>query len=523
MTNDPTSADGAQAPSSLSRRDFLRVAGITGASAFICRPQVGTAKAPQSRALASKASSNVQVISGYMSAKSLTVNAGKTVRFDPHVTTTVELTGNAVIYGRLEMKPASPAVVHTLRFVGVDESKFVGGGMDVLDTDVGLWVMGDGVLDLAGPRRQPWNRIGVSDTWLPSDELIVTPTAIGDYSGFKPFTAGSQVPRVPGMPAAEVLNLTRNVRIEGTPSGRTHVIIMSTQPQFVRRVAIRYVGPRKNGTNVLGRYGLHFHHCGNASAGSMVTGTVVRDAGNHAFVPHMSNGITFRRCISYNTQEDAYWWDYGDSSDRIVFQDCVAARVLAGTEVYRLAGFVMGPSVTPGSNSCVRCVAVGVQGDVNSSGFIWDEDNEGIWVNEECLGHNNVMDGIFTWQNTDKIHDIDKFIGYRNGKAGIEHGAYVNSYQYSDAVLRENGQAGFYVHSQSVVDYPRPQLFTRPKIIGNGVTKYGMVLGLAPGFPPPPPGKGSMPSVAKTPSVGGCSKAYYQPDGLPISDLLTVT
>ncbi len=526
MNNEPSSTTEAQAQhSALTRRDFLRVAGLTGAGAFICRPGGGGTQSHQSRKSSAEltpSKDKVHTISGYVSGNKMVVDPGTVLRFDPNANTTVELTGNLVVYGRLEMKPASTDVVHTIRFLNIDESKFVGGGIDVLDTDVGLWVMNNGALDLAGPRRQPWNRLGYSATWLPTDELILTPTAVGDYSGFKSFKAGSQVPQVPGMPAAEVLNLTRNVRIEGTPNGRAHVFILSNQPQHIRRVAFRYVGPRKNGTVVLGRYGVHFHMCNNGSAGSMVTGVVVRDTGSHAFVPHMSNGISFKRCISYNTQEDAYWWDYGTPSDGLLYQDCVAAKVLSGTEVYRLAGFVMGPSTRQGSNRCIKCVAVGVQGDVNSSGFIWDEDNEGVWVHQDCVGHNNVMDGIFTWQNTDKIHDVERFIGYRNGKAGIEHGAYVNSYQYSDAIVQENGYAGFLVHSQSVKDYSRPQLFTRPTVIGNGVTKYGMVLGLAPGFPPPPPGQGSTPSICTSPKISGCQTNYYQPDGLPISDVLTI-
>jgi hypothetical protein len=510
------------------RRDFLRLSALASMTPFFCRLAPATSGPGRIAIRASRGTpGSVRVLSGHVSLHSLTVDAGSTVQFDPNRTTTVELSGNAILYGLLQMRPARPEVIHTLRFVGVDESKFVGGGTVPLDTDVGLWVMGGGELDLMGTPRQAWNRTGTSPTWLAGDEIVVAPTAIGDYTGFEPFTPGSPVPQVEGMPAAEVMNLTRNVRIEGTPGGRSHVFILSSVPQSIRNAAIRHMGPRQGNAPVLGRYGCHFHMCGDGSRGSIVKNVVVRDAGSHAFVPHMSNGIQFKSCISYNTQEDAYWYDYKTSSDDLLFKGCVAALVLSGEEVYRLAGFVMGPSMTQKSNRCLGCVAVGVQGDVNASGFLWDEDNEGVWVHQDCVGHNNVKDGIFTWQNTQIDHLVERFTGYRNGKNGIEHGAYVNNYTYSDALLKENAEAGFYVHSQSgnpAYGYPDPQRFIRPVIVGNGVTQYGFVLGLAPGTIPPPPGKDTAPSIATGPNITGCTVAdYYQPNGLPISSVLTIT
>ncbi len=44
---------------------------------------------------------------------------------------------------------------------------------------------------------------------------------------------------------AEVMNLTRNVRIEGTPTGKGHIFIRSTQPHTIKYIAIRNMGARK--------------------------------------------------------------------------------------------------------------------------------------------------------------------------------------------------------------------------------------------------------------------------------------
>lgn len=65
------------------------------------------------------------------------------------------------------------------------------------------------------------------------------------------------------------MNLTCNVRIEGTEGHRAHVFIHSSQPQSIRYAQLRYMGPRQADGGytslVLGRYGLHFH-MGSASA-----------------------------------------------------------------------------------------------------------------------------------------------------------------------------------------------------------------------------------------------------------------
>ncbi len=80
----------------------------------------------------------------------------------------------------------------------------------------------------------------------------------------------------------------------------------------VQHVAFRYLGPRKDlgGTYVKeqvgGRYGLHFHHCNDGSDGSIVEGCVMRDIDNHAYVPHVSHGITMHHNIAFNCTEATF-------------------------------------------------------------------------------------------------------------------------------------------------------------------------------------------------------------------------
>lgn len=348
----------------------------------------------------------------------------------------VRTNGNVIVRGRLKMRPGA-----TLRFVNVDESRFVGGGMHPIRSDVGLWIMGQGVLDARGTPKVAWNRTGDDPTWRGRDELVALPVADGDYSP-APHQKGAAPPSVTlegSTYTAEVLNLSRDVRIEGTPEGRTHIFIRSRKRQKIKNVVIRYVGPRQKGDVVLGRYGLHFHMCGAGSKGSLVEGVVIRDAGSHAFVPHNSNGVTFRSCISYNTLEDAYWWDDDGTTNGTVWENSVAALVRSDPPFrgFRLHGFRLSNKK---GNVCRGCVAAAVQGNADAAGFGWPEGHDGVWTFEDNLAHNNRVNGIFVWQNGSEIHTITRFTAFHNGGAGVSHGAYGNNYVYEDLDLRGNGE-----------------------------------------------------------------------------------
>src|SRR5881396_2302260 len=117
---------------------------------------------------------------------------------------------------------------------------------------------------------------------------------------------------------------------------------------------------------------------GDQSRVTLVTWAKVRVSRIHAFVPHMSNGITLQDCISHNTFEDAFWYDPSSSqtdilmSNDLVWDRCVAslAQVDPAFRGYRLTGFNLGQ----GMNNVIRnSVAVGNQGNYTASGFMWPE------------------------------------------------------------------------------------------------------------------------------------------------------
>ena len=443
-----------------------------------------------------------------------TIPADHTVELAPNADTTVTLGGNLVVEGTLRSQPAS-GVTHTIRFTGIDESKFVGGGNEPLASDVGLWVTDLGRLDLSGNEKLAWTRAAASIPagattavleaapigWQAGDEIMVAPTEDPNVNGFSTHhevrtvtsVNGSTVgfgslafahPRVTVKPGvsygAEIVNLTRSVRIEGQDAThRSHVWIKSGVPQSIRNVSIRYVAPQTSSPadSVLGRYGLHFHRMGEGARGSLVEGVVVRQTGGPGFALHASNGVTVRNTVAHDVQSAAYWYDPGatEAPNDALYDGALASYVRPTPKqgsAHRLTAFLLGRG---NGNGCLRCVAVGVQGGKNASGFEWPEGEVGVWRFEDSLAHNNARDGIFVWQNATGGHFIDRFTAYHNGSSGVEHGAYTNAYHYRDNVFYGNKSAGVILHAASL-DQPPPASFERPYVDGAGITQNAVLL-----------------------------------------------
>jgi hypothetical protein len=387
---------------------------------------------------------------------------------------TLQSSKNIIVNGIMSAFPQS-GFNNTIRFIDVDESKFVGGGHDVLDMDIGLWIIGTGQLNLQGTEKTSWtNEQGsiIAPTsslmplqyknWSVGDELLITPTEKGSVA-YDVVTMqsidGEDIFVKPGLSnhpiiddryTPEIANLTRNVRIEGTATGQSHIFIGSTAPQTIRYVALRFMGPRKQqrGTTVkefvVGRYAVHFHHCGHID-GTVIEGCVARDCGSHVFVPHGSHGIHFLHNVTYNTFEHAFWYDPGHSTHNNKWNYNLVTRLnyvpgainmsLAETDpdtppTFSAGGFMLGEG---DGNECIGNCVVGAVGDPHDGGgYQWparDENkNEGIWVFKDNLAH-NCSTGLQVWQNTVLNHIVENYQAYSN-TVDIFHGAYANSYRY---------------------------------------------------------------------------------------------
>ena len=429
--------------------------------------------------------SHTVVIDVSATVSGLYIDQNAVLKFTENTSVTLQSARNIIVLGKLEMRPSSASFIHTLRFVGINENVYVGGGMDPIDTDTGLWVMGAGSLDLMGAPKMSWTNaasavspgasaIAANNTtgWLPGDELCITPTAPASegaaYIAFEETAiqslSGSIVslskaitynhPAVYNRWTPEVLNLTRNVRIEGTASGKAHVFIRSSVPQSIRFVQLRYLGPRKdiNGDGikefVAGRYCIHFHHSMDGSRGSLIEGCVVRNAGSHAYVPHGSHGTTFKNNVAYNVTETAFWWDEGHMTHDTVWDGNIVAKcdfIFQSLDVLNTNeqmppnlssnGFLLGVG---DGNVANNNVVVGTYGDAEAGGgYNWEANNDGVWEFKNNLAHNNEA-GIRVWQVTTRNHVVEDFFAYHN-TIGIFHGAYANSYRYNKGILYGNG------------------------------------------------------------------------------------
>ncbi len=459
---------------------------------------------------------------------SLTVAEGVTLRLDPAQSVKVESIGNIEVNGTLEMQPATAAVVHELHFPAVDEDIFVGGGHEVLATDVGLWVTHDGTIIANGSAKTPWTRLtgAVSATatsievedaagWRVGDEIVIVPhepptvanhwlhydeRTIASITGSGPYTIGLSALTYPHNAVtfhgetytAEVLNLTRNVKISGTSGGRTHFMIMGhSEVSYVEAV---HTGPRNLLDdddfiqNTLGRYSFHWHEVKGHGVGVVVEGCVSHKSGGHAFVPHSTNGMTFDRCIVHDTFDEAFWYDtftFGTSVTDgpdfqppvdVTFDRCVASKVQVNpsSRGFRLSGFHIAHGM---ANAISECVAVGVQGNVDSAGFGWVEGAVSVFgFTGGIRAHNCRRHGLFVWQNTPLAHFVEETTSWWNGGAGLSHGAYVNAYHYRDTcVAYGNGEAALVMSAQNRANTPNgPLRFTGCTLDGAGISAYAV-------------------------------------------------
>lgn len=409
-----------------------------------------------------------------------TIALGVTEDFDPNANTTVITDHNFIVRGTLRMRP-NPGFTHILRFVNVDESIFVGGivgGMSrtPVATDVGLWVVDTGVLDAVGDPKVGWNRTGDDPTWDPTDTMLRVPWDKGDYTTFATHAKGDPLQTLVApdgsIDVQECFNLTRSVQIEGTSGHRSHIFISSDSPQVIKYVRSRYMGPRKmssagNTEVVRGRWMFHLHHMSDAAGrASILEGCVAADGGSHAFVAHGSNGVTFRDCIAWNCNTDAFWWDTEaatDASADVLYDHCLVARIPIITgefQQYTISGYRL-----QGTNGTVRdSVCVGNRGARTNPGFEWPEPGgsppevtHGLWANSGNVAHNNAGVGIYFWQNDHVAHQITDFRAFRNGGAGVIQGAYGTASHWDDVTVYDNnggvayGHFRFLAHSRTVL------------------------------------------------------------------------
>ncbi len=340
--------------------------------------------------------------------------------------------------GTIAMRPGS-----RLQFVGVTPEQYVGGGMryeDRFKRDWGIWVGGTGVLDIQGTPKVGWNRTGSDPSWLTGDELWISPTDAGDRTPRRWFP-GQPIPRIsPRVPAAEVMNVTRDIEIRGG-----HIHISSNQPSIIQYVTLRGMGVFRPNVGsdgaTTGRYVLHLHMQGDGSRGMVIQGVAAIDSRGRVYVPHTSHGVTFRDNVSVNSMAEAFWWDHGDQTNDLLVDRLSASGVVVDRSYTGQANRQNVIDLPFGINmTMTNSVASGGAGGRLSSGFEWVTGNrrdDVHWTFANNVAHNNGT-GLRFWNNSGQPHHIFDNISYRNG-TGLENGAYNNANRYTGLLLFDNG------------------------------------------------------------------------------------
>jgi hypothetical protein len=422
------------------------------------------------------------------------VEGGGELIHDPSGSNSLVSTRNGVIKGLYKSDPISSSVVHTLTFSGINENNFVGGGLDVKESDVGLWVMEGGILYLRGAAKTPHTNatgsvaagatsmtVASAVGWKVGDEIVICPTEDMDLSGgdwntttntpIYPWhaeferriltsvsanTVGWTTPLAHAHNSvsssigagtyaassrtwtAEVINLSRNVKIRGTSTGRTHIFIRNSiqATQLIEYVELQHMGPRKIDPAihasipalVSGRYYLHFHFGDYFSQGSIVYGVSIYDGGNRGFVPHETHRITMSNSSAFNLQENGFWWDEGEQSHYTTWEDnIVAGMTFNGLANSRTSAY----QINQGDGNAIRrCKSVGnyYDDEHGGGGYMWEANSEGVWIFEDNLSHSEIT-GLWVWQNTSMNHTVKMYDSYNN-QNGIVHGAYTNAYEF---------------------------------------------------------------------------------------------
>jgi hypothetical protein len=227
-----------------------------------------------------------------------------------------------------------------------------------LSEEVPGWRVGDQVFltstQFRGPRSEPTEERTIKaldGTTLRLDEPLEHPhLGHGDYH-------------------AEVANLSRNVVVESAnpESERGHVMYHRHSAGAISYAEFRHLGKK----DVLGRYSLHYHLCGDTMRGSYVLGASIHDSQNRFLTIHGTNYLVVRDCVGYKSIGHGFFMEDATEVYNVLDRN-LAAGVVAGNPLPKqvLAADSNGGSAfwwSNGRNTFTRNVAAN-----NDNGFEMD-------------------------------------------------------------------------------------------------------------------------------------------------------
>jgi hypothetical protein len=108
---------------------------------------------------------------------------------------------------------------------------------------------------------------------------------------------------------AAVANLSRNVIVESAQPGgiRGHTMYHMNSAGAISYAEFRHLGKE----NLLGRYSIHFHRCGNSMRGSYVQGASIWDSHNRWLTIHGTNYLVVRDCVGFQSVGHGFFLEDG--------------------------------------------------------------------------------------------------------------------------------------------------------------------------------------------------------------------
>jgi hypothetical protein len=289
-------------------------------------------------------------------ARTVEIAAGGGLRADRQHSSTLLVHGNMIVRGRLDYGTFDDRVAADasaqLVFTGMDDRSIVGTPSDpdvdvatpsVEPSDVGLWVVDDGVVTAAGQRKRSWTslvadaargerRIDVAESngWRAGDQIFVSPTSpigITSYTDFDDGTIAGVSGSTIGLAEplahehlgcedclrrAEVGNLTRNVVIRSLDAtAHAHVFVAGAGVVQLDSVELRWLGPEprcggENDPPAERRKAIYFYRQGHASNRSFLCHTSIWGGANGFYAQEGSHGIAVQDVVGYDAPGTAF-------------------------------------------------------------------------------------------------------------------------------------------------------------------------------------------------------------------------
>jgi hypothetical protein len=498
-----------------------------------CDPETWNGTAPAADRDLMIAGGEVVLIDCAAEARTLTIEPGGALRASRERSSQLTLHGNLVVRGRLEYGRAGcriPAEVSAeIVFTGMQDADYAGTpsstetsidtpvdtAMTALDSDVGLWVLEQGVFTAAGALKRAWSFLtdgagpgdlafAVEDAtgWLPGDRVVLTPTAErAEPDHVEQFderviaaAAGARVELETDPQFAhagcsdclrrgEALNLTRNVVVRSADDGaHAHVMVADEALLQLDSVELRWLGPEwpEGGERCGGparRAPLYFHQQDDAAQDSFVRHAAIWGGQSHFVEVERSHGVELSDIAGYDgfgSGFDLFYDPQGcedcprDFAPRgVLMREVLAARVgvaLRAEGCVRIEHRHTGIAVSGGEGSgCVRCVATGVGyegGGADLAGFTWQEGGSGRPVEftfDDNVAHNNGNHGAFIWHNGGNVQPPYRNNAFwSNDGSGVSWGALANAFVLHDLVAADNG--GSSLELRAAPDDARPRV-----------------------------------------------------------------